>query len=195
MNTKSSIILFANAMVALATTVAAPSFAASQDRPGGSVSASETYTATVAKIDAKERWITLKLADGRMIDVQAGPEVKNFAQIKVGDRVSTSQENTVTIDVLPAGQAAPNATSGTATATAPLGAKPMAVQVDTTTVSGAVTAIDYDKRLVTLKGPAGNSHTFEVGPGAKRFNEVKKGDVVVMTLKTATTVEVLPPAK
>jgi hypothetical protein len=197
MNTKLSTILPALAIAALGVlTSAAPASAAGQqDRPGGTVSASETHTATVTKIDPKDRWVTLKLADGSLIDVQAGPAVKNFAQIKVGDRVSTTLAATVTIEVVPAGQAAPNVSSGSATTSAPLGAKPMGVQVDTTTVSGTVTAIDYDKRLVTLKGPAGNSHTFEVGSGAKRFKEVKKGDVVVMTIKSATTVEVLPPAK
>ncbi len=194
MNTKLSTILSALAIVALTTLTAAPASAAGQDRPGGTVSATETHTVTVAKIDAKDRWITLKLANGSLIDVQAGPAVKNFAQIKVGDRVSTTQADTVTIEVVPAGQAVPSASSATATTSAPLGARPMGAQADTTVVSGTVTAIDYDKRLVTLKGPAGNSHTFEVGPGAKRFKEVKKGDVVVVTLKTVTTVEVLPPA-
>jgi Cu/Ag efflux protein CusF len=194
MNTKILTLLPALAVVALTTLAAAPASAAGQDRPGGTVSASQSFTATVTKIDAKDRWVTLKLADGSLIDVQAGPAVKNFAQIKVGDRVKTTQADTVTIEVVPAGQAAPNLSTGSATTSAPLGGRPMGVHVDTTTVSGAVTAIDYDKRLVTLKGPAGNEHTFEVGPGAKRFKEVKKGDVVVMTVKTATTVEVLPPA-
>lgn len=182
-------------MVALSALVVAPAFAAAQDKPATSVSASATHTATVAKIDAKDRWVTLKLADGTLIDVQAGPEVKNFAQIKVGDRVSATQEDTVTIEVVPAGQAAPNVSGGSATVSAPLGAKPMGIKVDTAVVSGAVTAIDYDKRLVTLTGPEGNSRTFEVGRGAKKFKNVKKGDVVVVTLKTATTIEVLPPAK
>ena len=196
MNTKFATNLSATILVALATLGGAFTWAAGQDKPpGGSVSASTTHTATVAKIDAKDRWVTLKLADGSLLDVQAGPAVKNFAQIKVGDQVKATQEDTVSIEVVPAGQAAPNVTGGSAIVSAPLGAKPMGVMVDTTVVSGSVTAIDYHKRLVTLQGPAGNSHTFEVGPGAKRFKEVKKGDVVVVTLKTATTIEVLPPTK
>jgi hypothetical protein len=135
------------------------------------------------------------LANGALIDVQAGPQVKNFDQIKVGDRVSATQEDTVSVVVVPPGQAAPNVSSGSSTVTAPLGAKPMGVQVDTTTFSGEVTAVDYGKRLVTLKGPQGNSHTFKVSPAAKKFKNVKKGDVVVVTVKSATTIEVLPPAK
>lgn len=187
--------LSATTVIAFATLGTAPALASGQDKPGGSISASTTHTATVTKIDAKDRWVTLKLADGSLLDVQAGPAVKNFAQIKVGDRVRTSQEDTVSIAVVPAGQAAPNVSGGSATASAPLGAKPMGVRVETVMVSGSVTAIDYDKRLVTLLGPEGNSRTFEVGHGAKKFKSVKVGDVVVVTLKSATTIEALPPAK
>ena len=71
----------------------------------------------------------------------------------------------------------------------------MGIVVDTTVVSGTVTDIDYDQRLVTLLGPAGNSRTLQVGPGATKFGAVKKGDVVVVTLKTATSIEVKAPAK
>jgi hypothetical protein len=169
--------------------------AGAHDKPGGSVSAGATRTATVTKVDAKDRWVTLKLEDGSLIDVQAGPAVKNFPQIKVGDQVVASQQDTVTIEVLPAGQAAPNVTGGSSIVTAPKGAKPMGVEVDTTVVSGTVTDIDYDQRLVTLQGPAGNSRTLQVGPGATKFGAVKKGDVVVLTLKTATSIEVKAPAK
>jgi hypothetical protein len=195
MSTKFSTTLSATALVVLATLVVTPAYVAAQDKPAASVSAGATRTATVAKIDATDRWVTLKLADGTLVDVQAGPEVKNFAQIKVGDRVSATKQDTVSIKVVPPGQAAPNVSGGSATVSAPLGAKPMGIKVDTVVISGAVTAIDYDKRLVTLTGPDGNSRTFEVGPGAQKFKAVKKGDVVVVTLKTATTIQVLPPAK
>lgn len=193
MSTKLSIALSAAAV--LATMTGPPAFSDTEDKPAATATASETHTATVTKIDAQDRWVTLKLANGALIDVQAGPQVKNFAQIKVGDRVSATQEDTVSVVVVPAGQAAPNVSSGSSTVTAPLGEKPMGVQVDTVTFSGEVTAVDYDKRLVTLKGPKGNSHTFEVSPAAKKFKNVKKGDVVVVTVKSATTIEVLPPAK
>jgi hypothetical protein len=190
-NTKGMLSAAALTTAAILATAAIP--AAAQDKPAGSVSASDTRTATVTKIDAKDRWITLKLADGSMLDVQAGPEVKNFAQIKVGDKVVATQQDTVSVEVLAPGQAAPNLTGGSSTVTAPLGAKPMAVQVDTVVVSGKVTAIDHAKRTVTLQGPQGNSHSFVVGPAAKRFNEVKVNDVVVITVKSATSIQVESP--
>jgi hypothetical protein len=70
------------------------------EKPSGTVSTNITSTATVAKIDKKDRWITLKMADGSMVDIQAGPAVKNFAQIKVGDLVTASQEETLAIAVV-----------------------------------------------------------------------------------------------
>ena len=183
------------AVVGLAMLGAAPVMAGAHDKPGGSVSASVTRTATVTKIDKKDRWITLKLEDGSLVDVQAGPAVKNFDQIKVGDQVIAQAEDTVTIEVVPAGQAAPNVTGGSSMVSAPKGAKPMGVVVDTVVVSGKVTAIDYATRTVTLVGPEGNSRTFQVGPEAKKFAAVKQGDVVVVTLKSATSLQVVTPAK
>jgi hypothetical protein len=183
-------------VAALAAFSAAPVMGQGQtDKPAGMVSASVTRTATVTKIDKEERWVTLKLADGSLVDIQAGPAVKNFDQIKVGDKVTARQDETVAIEVVPAGQAPPNVSGGSAVVTAPPGAKPMAVMVDKAMVSGKVTAIDHAARLVTLQGPAGKSHTIEVGPDVQKFNAMKAGDEVVMTLKTATTIEVTAPSK
>lgn len=163
--------------------------------PSGSVSATTTVTATVTRIDKKDRWVTLKMADGSLLDIQAGPAVKNFDQIKVGDLVSSTREETLAVAVVPAGTAPPNATGGSAVVGAPAGSKPMGVMVDTVMVSGKVTAIDNTPRSVTLLGPDGNSRTIPVGPAVKRLNEIKVGDDVVFTLKTATTIDVEAPAK
>lgn len=183
------------AVVGVAALGAASVMAAAHDKPSRTVSASVTRTSTVTKIDKKDRWITLKLEDGSLVDIQAGPAVKNFDQIKVGDQLIAQAQDTVTIEVVPAGQAAPNVTGGSSMVSAPKGAKPMGVVVDTVVVSGKVTAIDYATRTVTLVGPEGNSRTFQVGPEAKKFNAVKQGDVVVVTLKSATSLQVVTPAK
>jgi Cu/Ag efflux protein CusF len=187
-------------LLSVAATVALAGFSASpvvadQDKPAASLTASATVTATVTKIDRENRWVTLKMEDGSSLDIQAGPEVRNFDQIQVGDHVSAKREDTLAVAVVPEGQASPNATGGAAVVRAPLGAKPMGVMVETATVSGKVTDIDYPKRTVTLQGPDGNSHTLEVSPAVKRLDEVKKGDNVVFTLKTATSIEVTKPEK
>ena len=186
--------LLSAASVGLLTLGAAPA-SAQTPPPGGSMSVTETISATVTAIDTKDRWVTLKRADGSLVDIQVGPEAKNFPQIQVGDQVTAQQHDTVDITVIPAGQAAPNVSGGTSLVTAPAGSKPLAVQVETAVVTGKVTAIDYDDRLVTILGPLGNSRTVLVGPAATRFNEVKVGDNVQITLKSSTMIEVSAPAK
>jgi hypothetical protein len=59
---------------------------------------------------------------------------------------------------------------------------PGGVVVNTTTVSARVTAIDYAKREVTLLGADGEPFTVKVGPAAVNFDQVKKGDLVNLTL-------------
>ncbi len=166
-------LLTATAAIALATLSASPLMAdnatpgvtgsvsatrGATELPSGSVSATTTVTATVTRIDKKDRWVTLKMADGSLVDIQAGPAVRNFDQIKVGDLVSSTHED-LAIAVVPAGTAPPNATGGSAIVGAPAGSKPMGVMVDTTMVSGKVTAIDNTPRSVTLLGPDGNTRT------------------------------------
>jgi hypothetical protein len=190
----------ATAAVGLATFGAAAVLAqqaqqTEMDKPAGAVLSSTTRTATVTQIDKQDRWITLKLADGSLVDIHAGPAVKNFDQIKVGDVVTARQDDTVAIEVKAGSEAAPSASSGASVVTAPQGAKPMAVMVEKAQVSGKVTAIDYNNRLVTLKGPAGKSRTIEVGRDVQRFNAIKQGDDVVLTVKTATVIDVAPPTK
>ncbi|MEZ5564476.1 MAG: hypothetical protein R3F24_02720 [Gammaproteobacteria bacterium] len=180
--------------VALATVGIVSAYAQTQP-PGGSISSTETITATVTKIDKKDRWVTLKMADGKLVDLHIGPVARNFDQVNVGDRVTARQQDTVDITVIPPGQAAPNVSGGSSMVGAPAGSKPLGVKVDTVVITGRVTAIDHDQRLVTLLGPLGNSHTIEVGSLAARLNEIKTGDSVQVTLKSSTMIEVTAPAK
>jgi hypothetical protein len=61
---------------------------------GASVHKMRTETATVESIDAKTRTITLKRPDGTFVGTVAGPEVKRFSEIKVGDKVSATAGST-----------------------------------------------------------------------------------------------------
>jgi hypothetical protein len=47
-------------------------------------------TATVEAIDRAERVVTLKGADDELFEVVAGPEVRNFDQIEVGDELAVT---------------------------------------------------------------------------------------------------------
>ena len=56
-------------------------------------------TATITAIDAATRDITLKGPQGREVVVTAGPEVRNFAQMKVGDQVDVEYVEALTLEL------------------------------------------------------------------------------------------------
>ena len=56
-------------------------------------------------------------------------------------------------------------------------------------VTASVVAVDMAKRLVTLKGPEGNTFVVQAGPAVKNLDKVKAGDLVVVKYVEALTLE------
>jgi hypothetical protein len=162
-----------------------------QDRPGGIEGDLVVITATVKAIDKKNRMVTLQSSDGKVAKVKCGPEVRNFAQIHVGDKVKTSLLETVELFVT--GSNEPTAERVTEVSRAPLGSKPGFAAVDAVEVKASVVAINYQTREVTLKGPEGKIIKVKAGPEVKRLNEVNVGDSVVARLTRAVSIEVSKP--
>jgi hypothetical protein len=150
-------------------------------------------TAKVKKIDKKNRVVTLQFPDGKETKVKCGPEVRNFAQIRVGDDVKAQFLETAEIFVTGADK--PSAKSVSDSKRAALGSKPGAAAIEAVEVKATVVSIDYKTREVTLKGPEDKLITSKVGPEVKRFNEVKQGDTVVVRLTRAASIEVTKPVK
>ena len=63
---------------------------------------------------------------------------------------------------------------------------------ETETVTATVVQIDQQRRLVTLRRPAGKEATIAVGPEAKNFDQIKVGDQVTITYQHALALELLP---
>ena len=162
------------------------------DRPGGLEGELVVITATVKAIDKKNRVVTLESPDGKEAKVKCGPEVRNFAQIRVGDEVKTSFLETVELFVT--GNDEPSAEQVTGVDRAPLGSKPGFAAIDAVEVKASVVAINYQTREVTLKGPEGKVIKVIAGPEVRRLNEVKAGDSVVARLIRAVSIEVSKPA-
>ena len=135
----------------------------------------------------------LQSADGKVAKIKCGPEVRNFAQIRVGDEVKTSLLETVELFVT--GNNEPAAERVTEVARAPLGSKPGFAAIDAVEVKASVVAINYQTRKVTLKGPEGKIINVTAGDEVKRLNEFKVGDSVVARLTRAVSIEVSKPAK
>jgi hypothetical protein len=161
------------------------------------VAAQETallYDGEVIKIDPATRAVTLKNQDGESTII-AGPEVKNFAEIKVGDRFDVVYQLAVAIELVKVtNPGAPSEQVTTSTATAPQGDKPGIVTTNTVTAVANVEAIDTVKNTVSLKGPEGNIFKVKV-QNPDLMKDIAVNDQVKVIYSEAIAAVVSAPAK
>jgi len=147
-------------------------------------------TATVTAIDAAERKVTLKGDNGATRVVKCGPEVVNFPQIEVGDKVNVTYTEELAI-FLGAGDP-PSAAAASGVALAPVGAKPGAVVANAAQITAKVTSIDAGTRHVTLELPDGSTKAVKVGKHVNLDN-VKVGDTVTAQYAESVAITVEAP--
>lgn len=148
-----------------------------------------TLSATVAAINQETREVTLKGADGKETTIKVSDAVKNLPQVKVGDQVQVAYYESVNVEVLGPGQAAPQAAEISSLETAAPGQKPAGTMGSELSVVATIEAINKDRQTVTLKGPAGNTKTVKVRNPAN-LEKVAVGDQVMITLSQAVAVDV-----
>lgn len=164
--------------------------------PGtGTVVAAVTISARVESIDKAQRLLTLKGPKGNAQTVTAGPEVRNFDQIKVGDMVVARYMEALTLTLKKDGKELVAKSETTDGARSAAGEKPAGIVGRQVEVTADVIAVDAKTQTLTLKGP---KQTIELKvPDAKQFALVKVGDQIqaVYTEALALSVETAAPAK
>ncbi len=151
------------------------------------------YDGEVIKIDAATRTVTLKNKDGET-SIVAGPEVKNFAEIKVGDRFDVVYELALAIELVKVkNPGAPSEQVTTSTATAPAGDKPGMITTNTVTAVANVVEIDAAKSVVSLKGPEGNVFKVKV-QNPDLLKDIAVNDQVKVVYTEAIAAVVTAPA-
>ena len=154
----------------------------------------QIYSGIVTKIDAKNRVVTFKNKEGEL-DIVAGPEVKNFAQIKVGDRLDVQYALAVAIELVKTKNNDVRGREVTSdTQTAPAGNKPGMVKTNIVKTTASVVAIDQKKQIVSLKGPKGNVVNVKVENPAL-LKGITTKDQVFVTYAEAVAVVVSTPKK
>ena len=179
--------------IGLVLATAAPSLTAQHDGGAGLVAADAIeLEATVKALDKGTRSVTLEAETGKTVTVKAGPEVKNFDQIAVGDKVEVDYVEALALHVEKTG-GSPMAEVGAAIEKALPGQKPSVAVAGTVEIRAKVTALDKETRTVTLQGPEGNTRTIKVDPKVKRFDDLAVGDDVVARYTEAIAIAVKKP--
>jgi Cu/Ag efflux protein CusF len=185
-------VVLATALVALPAS--AQTGAAVMGKAPGKVAMAQTVkaTATITAIDAATRAVTLKGPKGNEMVVTAGPEVKNFAQLKVGDQVNIEFIESLALELKKGGGAPVAATAKEGAAAAKPGERPGMVGGRQVTVVADVIDLNAETQMVTLKGP---QRTIEVkARDPEQFKLIKKGDQIQATYTEAMAIAVTPAA-
>jgi hypothetical protein len=143
-----------------------------------------TVSGTIQTIDSSRRLVNLKTATGMSDTIYVPKRVERFDQLKVGDKLTATYDDNVSVRLKPPGEAAVD--TGTA-------AK------DTTATSGTVTehrvmtvtiaSIDKDASSMTFVGPNGWKYSRHiVDPSV--FDKVKVGDRLDVTWDADVTISV-----
>ena len=132
-----------------------------QGVPGGEVVRVTTLDAKVTGIDPAKREVTLVSRYGETFKVEAGPEIKNFNQIRVGDSLKISLRERLLVRMAKPGEKL-NDEAWVSGEGAARGAKPGAKVKSKEQYVGTVTAIDQKRRKVTLQFSDGSTGKFDV---------------------------------
>lgn len=140
---------------------------------------------TVEAIEAQSRTVTLKKPDGTFVTVVAGPEVKRFAELKVGDKVTARFYENLVLRMKQPGEADVNsAARGVTPAVQDL---PGATKAKQRTITATITNIDMKTPSITFTGPSGWKYTSRV-LDKEALAKVKVGDKVDLTWTEAVLV-------
>jgi len=156
------------------------------------LSGTVVMTATVQALNVNERLIVLADSAGNVQIIEAGPAVKNFDQIAIGDKVTAEFFESVAFQIEDP-DAEPAGGEAMGVMTAPKGEKPGMVAIDFISEIVTVEAIDKANQKVKLKGPDGKVATVKVDPSIGDLTKIKVGDKLRVTYTEALAISVQKP--
>jgi|OpeIllAssembly_1097287.scaffolds.fasta_scaffold37639_3 hypothetical protein len=148
------------------------------------------WTATVKAVDYAKKTVVLE-RDGKTATVDAS-YAKRLNEIKPGDVVKVAHIEELAIYVRKA-EPGPMAAEARTVELAPKTQGPGGIMTDTKQVVANVEAIDYASRTITLQRPDGSVKAFKVSDAVEKFDQIKKGDQVVLEYTEAIAISVEKP--
>ena len=119
-----------------------------------------TETGVVEAIEASTRTVTLKKPDGTFVPTVAGPDIKRFAEVKVGDKVNARYYENVIVRLKRPGES--EVASATKATTGSDQALPGGTKAKQRQITATISAIDMAMPSVSFTGPNGWKYTSKV---------------------------------
>jgi len=153
----------------------------------------QTISATVEAVNVKKRLVSLRGPEGNTATIEVSPEVRNLAQVKVGDQLVVRYYQSLGAAIKPKGSPPSDTVDQAAGAVrAPVGAKPGVALGSMTTSTVTIQSVDKKTHTVMFSAPDGMVRVVEVkDPAAQQFvATLKKGDQVDLTYTEAMAISV-----
>jgi hypothetical protein len=162
---------------------------------GAVVSDTARVDATIETVDLRTREVLLTGPEGRRLVMKLGPEVRNFAQLRAGQRVAVTYRQAIAAQIAPAGTNTPPQVALAADRAAP-GQLPGGGVAGGVQVRVTITAIDLVNNTVAFVGPRGIERVIAVRDPAMQglLRSLHSGSQVDLTYVEAVTVNVEPIA-
>lgn len=165
--------------------------------PGVSMSESTKLTATVESVDMTTREVLLRGEGGRLVAMVAGPEVRNLAQVRPGDRVVLEYQEAIAAEIVRSGDTRPPAAGAVGAGRAEPGQRPAGLAGEAVRVRVRIDAVDAAAGVVTFTGPRGATRTVAAREPAMRdfVRGLRPGEEVDIAYAEALAVRVEPVAR
>jgi len=142
----------------------------------------------ITAIDQESRRVSIKGGSGNEMSFVVGPEVKNFAQLKVGDIVTLNVIQSLALELKKGGTELRQRVESGETISAQPGQKPMGGESTTVRIIADVTAVNRKTGVVSLRGP---QRTLDLKVKDKgMLKDIAVGDQVEATFVEATVISV-----
>jgi len=175
---KTVVVVWRAIVLLIALPLSAMSAQGESGNPSFTVTEAKTTTEKVVSIDYRTRKVTLRNDEGNVRTVQVGEDVSNLDRVKIDDQVTVEIHQTISVEVQPGPGDTMNIGAESQT-NAPPGAKPSGTRIIEGKLKTKVESIDYQARTITFKNRKGVLTTYKVDPQAKRFDEIRRGDMLV----------------
>src|SRR3954471_11764857 len=126
------------------------------------VSDEEQIMATIESVGQRDRTVLLRGPRGALVTVVAGPEIRNFNQLKAGDRVVVRYREALAANLAKPGTAPPPLQVSQETQRAPVGDRPAGEVTKMVQARVTITGVDAKHNMVSFVGPAQVQRTVEV---------------------------------
>jgi Cu/Ag efflux protein CusF len=155
------------------------------EKPAAMIADTSEISARIDSIDADNRTITLQGVEGNARTIKVSPDV-DLASFKQGDDITlVCTDGCALVDRRGSEGAQPAAAK-----LPPQNAIPGQAGLDVATSTATVTAIDPDRRLVSLQLADGSTRIVHLGKECINFDQIKVGDLVHATVAEEVAVSV-----